>query len=51
MTPEPTPMIKLLLDNGYAFGWAMSDETLIIWEHDEDPPAPLTRPEVVDDLA
>ena len=38
------PMVKLLRDNGFNDGWAMHDETLVIWEHDEDPPAPLTRP-------
>ena len=45
------PMIQLLLDNGYDSGWAMTEETLILWEHDEDPPAPLTRPEAPDVVA
>ena len=45
MIHEPSPMHQLLLDNGYTNGWAMTEETLILWEHDEDPPAPLTRPE------
>ena len=40
------PMVQLLLDNGYTDGWAMTEETLTIWEHDQDPPAPLVRPEV-----
>lgn len=44
-------LVQLLLDNGYTDGWAMTGETLTIWEHDEDPPAPLTRPEASDDLA
>jgi hypothetical protein len=44
-------LVQLLLDAGFIDGWAMSGETLTIWEHDEDPPAPLTRPEVNDDLA
>jgi hypothetical protein len=45
------PLVQLLLDAGYDSGWAMTEETLTIWEHDADPPAPLTRPEVSDDLA
>ena len=51
MIPNYTPIHQLLLDNGYSDGWAMSEETLLVWEHDEDPPAPLTRPEASDDLA
>lgn len=39
------PMVRLLLDAGFTEGWAISGETLVIWEHKEDPPAPLTRPE------
>ena len=38
-------LIELLNIEGFPQGWAMSGETLILWEHDEDPPAPLTRPE------
>ena len=38
------PMIQLLLDNGFTDGWAMSGETLVLWEHEEEPPAPLVRP-------
>ena len=43
------PMIQLLLDAGFKNGWALSGETLILWEHDTDPPAPLTRPEATDE--
>jgi hypothetical protein len=43
------PMIQLLLDAGFTDGWAMSGETLTIWEHDQDPPAPLTRPEATNE--
>jgi hypothetical protein len=39
-----TPMIQLLLDNGFNEGWAIAGEKLILWEHDQDPPAPLERP-------
>ena len=43
MTSEET--IKLLHDAGYETGWAISGDVLILWEHDEEPPPPLTRPE------
>ena len=39
------PIVKLLLDAGFTDGWALDGETLILWEHDADPPAPLKRPE------
>jgi hypothetical protein len=38
------PMVQLLLDAGFTDGWVVADETLILWEHDTDPPTPLTRP-------
>jgi len=41
--PE-NPTVQLLLDAGFTTGWAITGETLILWEHDEDPPAPLVRP-------
>jgi hypothetical protein len=44
-------IVKLLNDAGFETGWALLGDTLTIWEHDADPPAPLTRPEVSDDLA
>ena len=40
-----TELVKLLIDAGFESGWALGGETLVLWEHDEDPPAPLTRPE------
>jgi hypothetical protein len=39
-----SPMAKLLADKGFPTGWALTGDELILWEHDEDPPAPLTRP-------
>jgi hypothetical protein len=36
--------VDLLIDAGFTDGWALSDGVLIVWEHDVDPPAPLTRP-------
>ena len=44
-------IIELLFANGFTDGWVVSDGVLILWENDEDPPAPLTRPEARDDLA
>ena len=41
-------MVQLLLDNGYDSGWAISSDTLILWEHDDEPPTPLTRPEPIE---
>jgi hypothetical protein len=41
-------LIELLIDAGFESGWALSDGTLILWEHDEEPPSPLTRPLVND---
>ena len=38
------PMTELLRKAGFTEGWALSDGVLILWEHDTDPPAPLTRP-------
>ena len=36
---------QLLLDAGFVTGWALQGDALVLWEHDEDPPAPLVRPE------
>jgi hypothetical protein len=43
------PLMQLLIDAGFTDGWALSGDTLILWEHDVDPPAPLTRPEATDE--
>jgi hypothetical protein len=37
-------LLKLLSDKGFDSGWVLTGETLVYWEHDQDPPAPLTRP-------
>jgi hypothetical protein len=42
-------LVQLLHDAGFTSGWAMSGNSLIIWQHDQDPPAPLTRPEATDE--
>jgi len=38
-------LTKLLEDNGFVDGWCLAGDTLILWEHDQDPPAPLVRPD------
>ena len=38
-------MVKLLRDAGFDTGWALLGDELTVWLLDEDPPAPLTRPE------
>lgn len=45
------PTVQLLLDAGFTDGWALEEETLVLWEHDAYPPAPLKRPEAKNDLA
>jgi hypothetical protein len=44
-------LTQLLLDSGFDCGWALSGNTLILWEHDTDPPAPLVRPTEATDEA
>ena len=41
--------VNLLIESGFDSGWVLSDNTLVLWEHDTDPPAPLTRPEASDE--
>jgi hypothetical protein len=36
---------QMLMAAGFNNGWVLSGTELILWEHDENPPAPLTRPE------
>jgi len=42
-------LIKLLQDNGFDDGWCLAGDRLTLWFHDQDPPAPLTRPEATDE--
>ena len=37
-------LIDLLIDAGYNTGFALNADVLVLWEHEEEPPAPLTRP-------
>lgn len=43
------PMVQLLTDAGFTDGWALAGDVLILWEHEEEPPAPLKRPEATDE--
>jgi len=36
--------MDLLMAAGFETGWVLSDGVLILWEHKQNPPAPLTRP-------
>jgi len=38
-------LTELLINAGFDAGWAISGTDLVLWEHETDPPAPLTRPE------
>ena len=40
---------QLLIDAGFNDGWALTEGNLILWEHDENPPEPLTRPGATDE--
>ena len=37
-------MVELLFNAGFDTGWALLGDELTLWEHKEDPPAPLVRP-------
>jgi hypothetical protein len=41
---EHQKTVKMLIDAGYESGWALLGNVLTIWEHEENPPKPLTRP-------
>lgn len=40
-------LIDLLLDKGYQNGWCLQGETLTLWQHNEEPPAPLKKPKPI----
>jgi hypothetical protein len=42
-------LCNLLSENGFEDGWCLAGDTLTLWFHDQDPPAPLTRPEATDE--
>jgi hypothetical protein len=37
-------LVQKLLDAGFDTGWALNGTDLVLWEHEENPPKPLTRP-------
>jgi hypothetical protein len=37
-------LYELLIEKGFTTGWALAGDALILWQHDQDPPAPLVRP-------
>ena len=41
-------LCDLLIESGFDYGWAMTQGKLILWEHEQEPPAPLTRPETLE---
>ena len=38
-------LVAKLIDAGFETGWALSGTELTLWEHNENPPKPLKRPE------
>jgi hypothetical protein len=42
---QNTKLCQMLHNKGFTNGWVLAGETLVLWEHDVDPPAPLTRPD------
>lgn len=39
-------LTELLVSNGFDNGWVLEGEKLVLWEHEAEPPAPLTRPAI-----
>jgi hypothetical protein len=37
-------LIDKLIEAGFENGWSITGTELVYWEHDADPPTPLTRP-------
>ena len=37
-------LCDILIAAGFDGGWVLQGETLVFWEHEENPPKPLTRP-------
>jgi hypothetical protein len=42
---EHNELLQKLYDAGFDSGWAVRDGVLVLWEHEENPPKPFTRPE------
>ena len=41
---EHAKLCQKLIDAGFTNGWALNDTELVLWEHEKEPPKPLTRP-------
>ena len=37
-------LVQKLIDAGFDTGWALNGTVLVLWEHEAEPPKPLTRP-------
>ena len=37
-------LCQILNDAGFEAGWVLHGDTLVVWEHNQNPPAPLVRP-------
>jgi hypothetical protein len=37
-------IVEMLMEAGFKDSWVLSGTELILWEHEAEPPAPLTRP-------
>ena len=35
---------QIILNAGIVGGWTLMGDVLTLWEHEEEPPAPLVRP-------
>ena len=47
MRPEEQKIhdqVAILRDAGFDPGWAIREGELVLWEHEENPPKPFTRP-------
>jgi hypothetical protein len=47
ITPDEPQQIAInaLLTAGFDNGWVLTNGVLVLWEHNQEPPAPLTRPD------
>lgn len=43
--------VELIKNAGFVGGWTLIEDVLIQWEHEEEPPAPLVRPQEATDEA
>jgi hypothetical protein len=41
---EHKVLVEKITTAGFVDGWILNDTELVLWEHDENPPKPLTRP-------